>query len=48
MTGQQIPVGASVTGSHGESLGVIAAVYLDNETGRLAWAAVAIPGGPDR
>lgn len=41
MTGPVIPpVGAPVVGSHGETLGVVGAVYLDNETGRLAWAAV--------
>ncbi len=40
MTGPVIPIGAPVVGSHGEPLGVIGAVYLDNATGRPAFAAV--------
>ncbi len=40
MTASQIPIGAPVVGSQGEPLGLIGAVYFDNATGRLAWAAV--------
>lgn len=40
MTGPVVPIGAPVLGNHGETLGVVGAVYVDNETGRLAWAAV--------
>lgn len=40
MTGPRVPIGAFVAGLHGEPLGHIAAVYVDNATGRAAWAAV--------
>ena len=32
--------GATVTGDHGEKLGKVDTVYLDNETQRPEWAAV--------
>jgi stress response protein YsnF len=40
MTGPQIPVGTFVSGGQGEPLGHVGAVYVDNATGRPAWAAV--------
>jgi stress response protein YsnF len=40
MTGPQIPIGTFVAGGHGEPLGHVGAVYVDNATGRPAWAAV--------
>lgn len=40
MTEPQVPIGAFVAGLHGEPLGQVAAVYVDNATGRAAWAAV--------
>jgi Domain of unknown function (DUF2382) len=40
MSGPQIPIGAVVAGGQGEPLGHVGAVYVDNATGRPAWAAV--------
>lgn len=40
MTGPQLPIGTPVAGGRGEPLGTVDAVYVDNATGLLAWAAV--------
>ena len=40
LNGPQIPIGTSVAGGQGEPLGHIGAVYVDNATGRPAWASV--------
>lgn len=40
MTDAQIQIGTAVLGSHGELLGHVGAIYVDNATGTPAWAAV--------
>jgi len=55
MTGSRVSIGAPVTGSSGELLGHVAAVYADNATGVPMWVAVqgrhrvaVVPLGPSR
>jgi stress response protein YsnF len=40
VSGPQIPVGTLVTDGRGEPLGHVGSVYVDNATGRPAWASV--------
>lgn len=55
MTGSHVSIGAAVSGSSGELLGHVAAVYADNATGVPMWVAVqgrhhvaVVPLGPSR